>query len=1399
LQIRRGNRCVCLSRIYNKHNFDLSRLNDEHSEKIDQIVEQSFKRKKPVCFLPDSDFSDEAIVMRRHLKDLARNIKQLEDETGSQYFYYGFPFLEGHIDQETYVRGPLVLFPISVFHGQQSRGPVGWYVNFSDSAPIFNHTLFAALEKIGGYQLNDDFESDFEDAVTSFEDSSIPDYEEYLISKVSELLENNGLSLETSEKTESENSSATITLKNITKDDIETLGRQPLRIKNYKIIGSFPQGESAIYQDYDNLISKFQNGDSSDFITDILDEADSPKEFAEDIDEENLENMDKVQDKDLNLILSSDSSQNQVVVASQNRKITLVRGPPGTGKSQVIVNVISNALSRGQTILVVCQKRAALEVVHQRLGEKGLDRYAVLLNKEKEDRAKMYSQLKQILEQPDYYQKDSASAIDSTSRQIDDLIKKHSIISEALSKEYFGGVTVQHLYTKSDGNYVRKLDLNGLGDNIAFADLEDFLFSISQIDANYKKFENEDYSWKNRKDFSQKSSSDKNKIKQILESIIEKSQNCIIFSDSSEQGKLIELTSTYSQISTTVKNLFSKIDSLTTSAQQICSTYGASVSFAQLDDSLKRIESGMILWRKFQNHDKILNLLENKIIEDTKERQLEILDSFSESQEKKSFLKKFVDSESRKKEKTKKEFLERPQYSGKNPQELKNMLENGLELWNLVDNPSQKEYIFEKSVIINDESTQNLLLRTFTDLINANKEYLQNKQELQNNVDSLRELFEKNNMFFDKNQDIEKLITKVTNGKEIFEQIDAFGDFVNDSEVEVIQSKAPQPGELRTYLQRFYDDLKDFDDLQSHDIRKSELDDSKKAILDECISKLDEDENLIDSLRQEIYHYWIEKIEQDYPILKAGHFDDYKQNQERLASLLDKKSELLVRKIINGIESNANFRPGMGNKRTQRETEYNTLSYELGKKRKVKPVRKLLQEYEHILFDIAPCWLASPEMVSSIFPLEQNMFDLVIVDEASQLAAERALPFLYRGERVIIAGDEKQLKPHDLFQIKEEENEDEEDDTLDIESLLLLAKRRYTSNTLQWHYRSHWQELINFSNHAFYNGALQVSPNTEKNPPKPPIEWFHCEGGIWENRSNVAEASKVVDVLYDILKEYRDKEIPTLGIITFNDQQRNVILDEIESRQKENPDFDELYKQVEHPPSGKKDDELFVRNIENVQGDERDIIIFSVGYAQDTEGKFRLQFGTLNQDGGENRLNVAVTRASEKIIVVCSIDPRDMKVEGTKNPGPKRLKDFLVYAQAVSNSDKEKVDQILESLSSAMSQTQQKTKYFDSEFEELVHDRLQSMGYQVDTQVGHSNYRIDLAVLHPKDPTRYILGIECDGAMFHSAKSVRERDVIRQQFLERRGWKIARIWSRNWWKNPTREINRIKEIIDSLV
>ncbi len=377
--------------------------------------------------------------------------------------------------------------------------------------------------------------------------------------------------------------------------------------------------------------------------------------------------------------------------------------------------------------------------------------------------------------------------------------------------------------------------------------------------------------------------------------------------------------------------------------------------------------------------------------------------------------------------------------------------------------------------------------------------------------------------------------------------------------------------------------------------------------------------------------------------------------------------------------------------------------------------------------------------------------------------------------------------------IQIDEDDVDEDDMFVSESLLNLAKRVFPSKMLQWHYRSKSEELINFSNHAYYNGNIQIAPNVEhlKNPAA--IHWRKVDGK-WINQCNEVEAKEVVLLLKELLQKDATRSI---GIISFNAKQQDKILDYIDMLAEEDEEFNTLYHQV----MGKDlDEQIFVKNIENVQGDERDIIIFSVGYAKAENGRVYNRFGPLGQQGGENRLNVAVTRSKEAIYVVSSIEPNELDVSKTKNVGPKYFKSYLEYAQAVSNLQKERIGAVLSELNEEMNtQRQEKALHFDSPFETQVYEQLTEMGYKVDTQVGLSNYRIDLAVVHPENESRYILGIECDGAMYHSSPSAKERDVYRQKFLENKGWTIHRIWSRNWWKNPSAELEEVDQLIKQIL
>lgn len=458
-------------------------------------------------------------------------------------------------------------------------------------------------------------------------------------------------------------------------------------------------------------------------------------------------------------------------------------------------------------------------------------------------------------------------------------------------------------------------------------------------------------------------------------------------------------------------------------------------------------------------------------------------------------------------------------------------------------------------------------------------------------------------------------------------------------------------------------------------------------------------------------------------------------------------------------------------------------------------VSKFIEKFSLELRNIK-IWLLTPEVVSEIIPLERGLFDLVIFDEASQMYVEKGIPSILRAKKVVIAGDPMQLRPSSIGEGRAEIDIDDLPEDMELaapleeKSLLDLARFKYPNVLLNFHYRSKYEELIAFSNYAFYKGKLYVSPNTDV-PEQPPIQVHKMERARWINRTNPMEAKYIVGLLEQILYNRTSEE--TIGVITFNSNQRDLIYDLIDEKCAENREFAiQIRKEFERRKDG-EDIGLFIKNIENVQGDERDIIIFSIGYAKNENGRLVRNFGWLNQQGGENRLNVAISRARKKIHIVASFDPSELQVEDIKNNGPRFLKKYLQYTLAISNKDEETAKQILLSFGDESMPGQEIT--FDSDFENQVYDALVEKGYDVDTQVGIGGYRIDLAI---RRNGKYILGIECDGQLYHSSKSARERDYHRQKYLESRGWHIYRIWSTNWWKNSKGEIYKVCNFIDNL-
>ena len=458
-------------------------------------------------------------------------------------------------------------------------------------------------------------------------------------------------------------------------------------------------------------------------------------------------------------------------------------------------------------------------------------------------------------------------------------------------------------------------------------------------------------------------------------------------------------------------------------------------------------------------------------------------------------------------------------------------------------------------------------------------------------------------------------------------------------------------------------------------------------------------------------------------------------------------------------------------------------------------IEKFVRKFDFELFRAVKIWLMTPEAVSEVLPLQTGMFDLVIFDEASQLYVEKSIPSIVRAKKVVIAGDHKQLRPSSLgdgrFEISDEMLDEDADVSaaLEEESLLDLARFRYPSILLNTHYRSRYEELIDFSNYAFYRGRLFVAPNTDT-PEKPPIEVHQVDDAVWKGRANRREAEAVVELLKDFFQNRRHNE--TIGVIAFNVSQRDMILDLIDEESRRDPAFGTKIRTEMARKDNGEDTGLFVKNVESVQGDERDVIVFSIGYAKNTAGKLIHNFGWLNQRGGENRLNVAITRAKQKIHIVTSFYPSELSLDDAKHDGPRMLKRYLEYAFAISEGNRDEVERILSSFGGV--DTSEDT-VIENAFSQRVAAALRGRGLDVETSVGIGGYRIDMAI---RKEGKYVLGIECDGKLYSTGETARERDYHRQKYLEAKGWKILRIWSMNWWRDPEAELDRICKIIEKI-
>ena len=542
--------------------------------------------------------------------------------------------------------------------------------------------------------------------------------------------------------------------------------------------------------------------------------------------------------------------------------------------------------------------------------------------------------------------------------------------------------------------------------------------------------------------------------------------------------------------------------------------------------------------------------------------------------------------------------------------------------------------------------------------------------------------------------------------------------------------------------------------------------------IDRLIAQRTDRGALVDVFKKSMYQGLLDLIFFEDKILKDFRGHDHEQLIKDFKDLDQRFIQLTSYRVI----ENANSNKPQGVFVQAPDSEITILMREAAKKRRHMPLRELFDKVPNLIRRLKPCLMMSPISVSQFLIPGGLEFDLIVFDEASQIYTEDAVGSIYRGNEIVIAGDPKQLPPTPFFQTTMSDDFDWDEDSYGFDLFDSVLDECMSIGLpvkmLRWHYRSKHDSLISFSNDRYYDGRLVLFPASRMGADDLGVEFVHVSDGVYSRggtRDNIKEAEVVTNLVFDHFEKHPEK---TLGVVTFSIAQMNRVQDSIDNHLRSKPGFEKFF--VEDRLNG-----FFVKNLENVQGDERDVIIFSVGYGYDDEGKMTMNFGPLNKPGGERRLNVAITRAKEKVILVSSIRYDDISLDSSKAEGVNSLRSYLRYAEKRPRK---------------LDETKVETPYgFNIELE--VAKEVENLGYKAVPWVGSSTFRVDVGVIDTEDPGRFMLGIMCDGDDYRTASTARDRDRLRIQILEGLGWRIHRVWSPDWVQRRSTEVKRLESAL----
>ncbi|BDS10556.1 AAA domain-containing protein [Aureispira anguillae] len=1291
-----------------RYKFDLTRLSHIHESLPNEFID-SLLTEQPLKFkiswknnVPDLNSlfeKDQAQLVKitKSFENLINQTAAIESEKGINTFGFGFPLLvkRDQVDKKITV-APILIWSLRI---KRSKEFNTWIIHRDEDDPIYiNEVLINHLQN--------DSKIELEQLSSDLLDDGLIDKEELLDICVNLI--------------ETINSKTPKDLRKIFKEKLENIKS----ISDKKIYEKLPLTLNNSFIEFGGLFSIFEVQKQN-----IIHDYDNMLDIEGTVID--LGNMEKHVFQPISSV-ETDPSQQGILHSLRNTRNILIQGPPGTGKSQSLTAILVNALENHKKTIVVCEKRTALEVLHNSLNKRGLNYQCVLIKDIVKDRKFAVNSVRDRIDNSSYrkyrytHSKENLKGIiDKAKSLIDSINKTHLKLNEKLvgNKNWtciVGELLSELKENKEEYNLeikkgVFKYELSELNELLEVIRKGQILYDNYKPNKEFLFFNPTKLTGDNPYAIEKQIRDDFLEYKTIIASILQEIEIYKIEYSKKRHLQLEKQLQSINEIDRQIQSLFNKNEKNEDFYQEV-KTKG--ILYRAISIFSKKKKQTIIDQKEINDLFIELTLITEKC------NDLNVLILPINLQKKAADLEKYkVKIEIIKAEYERKIELEfqnlnllegvKNDYVTKTSESIKNKLN------------SLKEKISLDSWTIKDLNTENdsLLIKDIEEIIQNSEEYFSNKEDL-----FLNEF--KWFQFYNSISKLDKIIInqllEKMNWKKVFLLYYLDSMLVNSANI----------------------------DLPTNDNNHKELNDSLSNLEKEQLKYIKE--------------YWYSK-----QIDATKEFYDTHQNLA-VENLYNKKA---------------------------------------GKKHKRLSLRQIVEFDIDLFTTFFPIILTTPDVCSNLFKGKNKYFDIVMFDEASQLKLEDNLPALLKGKQVIIAGDEHQMPPSNYFSKifdgsidDEDEFEDEsgekifENGLLSAESLLEFAEElNFEKKYLDFHYRSKHPYLIDFSNYAFYNQRLKPLPN---NFEYTPIKYIQVNG-TYSDHSNEREAETILSIIENNIHPFPNGEYPSVGIATFNIHQRNLILNKINERRKfeKYAIFNEKILELEKGG-------LFVKNLENIQGDERDVIILSTTYGMNKDGKFAHRFGSINHQKGYKLLNVIITRAKYKVYICTSIPEEvflnykeHLTAEGSNNRRAVFFA-YLAYARAVSQNDTEQRLSILDILA----ENTRKSSSLDilnaeleSPFEEEVYQALTDHFEETNIipQLKFAGFRIDI-VYDSKITGIPKIAIECDGAAYHSSQEAYLYDKHRQKILEGHGFVFHRIWSTNWWRNPIRETNKLVNFIKSI-